>query len=82
MQKMIEHIEQLLLRNDCVIVPGLGGFVANRTAAEVTGAFVVPSRRIMLFNVLLTYNDGLLAQEYMRCDRLTFQQAIDRKSVV
>ncbi|MBP5135104.1 MAG: SPOR domain-containing protein [Paludibacteraceae bacterium] len=74
---MIEHIEQLLLRNDCVIVPGLGGFVANRTAAEVTGAFVVPSRRIMLFNVLLTYNDGLLAQEYMRCDRLTFQQAMD-----
>ena len=26
---LVKHIETLLLENDCVIVPGLGGFIAH-----------------------------------------------------
>ena len=31
MIELSQHIEVLLLENDCVIVPGLGGFVAHYT---------------------------------------------------
>ena len=33
MIELSQHIEVLLLENDCVIVPGLGGFVAHYTPA-------------------------------------------------
>ena len=33
MIELAQHIEALLLENDCVIVPGLGGFVAHYTPA-------------------------------------------------
>ena len=33
MIELAQHIEVLLLENDCVIVPGLGGFVAHYTPA-------------------------------------------------
>ncbi len=76
MQKLISNIEYLLLRHDCVIIPNYGGFVANRVGAKVSERYVMPSSRILLFNPLLTYNDGLLAQEYMRRDKISFAQAM------
>ena len=33
MIELAQHIEVLLLENDCVIVPGLGGFVAHYAPA-------------------------------------------------
>lgn len=33
MIELAQHIEALLLENDCVIVPGLGGFVAHYASA-------------------------------------------------
>lgn len=33
MIELAQHIEALLLENDCVIVPGLGGFVAHYAPA-------------------------------------------------
>ena len=45
MIELAKHIEVLLLENDCVIVPGLGGFIAhNRPATWRTdsGEFFPP----------------------------------------
>jgi hypothetical protein len=57
-----KHIKTLLLQHDCVILPGLGGFVANYRPAEfdsVRNTAIPPSKQI-LFNHNLVHNDGLL----------------------
>ena len=61
MIELAKHIEVLLLENDCVIVPGLGGFIAhNRPAciAGTDGKFIPPMRTIG-FNPQLIMNNGL-----------------------
>lgn len=67
MEELARHIEVLLLENDCVIVPGLGGFIAHdqpSAKADDEDVFTPPSRSIG-FNPLLRLNDGLLIQSYM-----------------
>lgn len=57
-----KEIAELLRTNDCVIVPGLGGFVANYVPAFIHPehhTFNPPSRQIA-FNARLNANDGLL----------------------
>lgn len=64
--QLARHIEILLLSNDCVIVPSLGGFVAHHICARYVpdeGLFLPPLRTIG-FNPQLTLNDSLLAQSY------------------
>ncbi len=65
---LARHIELLLLEHDCVIVPGLGGFIANYADAlysrEDEHIFLPPYRTIG-FNPQLQMNDGLLVQSYM-----------------
>lgn len=55
-------IRELLLKHDCVIIPGFGAFIGNYFPARVDrkeGLFEPPSRKIT-FNRHLTGNDGLL----------------------
>ncbi len=75
------HISTLLRRHDCVIVPGIGAFVATRQSAqydEVTGRFMPPARLIS-FNPAITHDDGLLASSISRRQKISFEQA--RESV-
>lgn len=68
MISLARHIELLLLEHDCVIVPGLGGFIANHTEAQYTGDeehLFLPPYRTIGFNQQLQVNDGLLVQSYM-----------------
>ena len=56
------YIQELLMVHDCVILPGLGGFIANYKPAEIhpeQGTIHPPSKQI-LFNTNLVHNDGLL----------------------
>ena len=49
MIELAKHIEVLLLENDCVIVPGLGGFIAHNRQAEFKESenrFTAPARTI------------------------------------
>lgn len=72
------HIESLLLDNDCVIVPELGGFIAHYQSAyyeEAEGLFIPPTR-IVGFNPQLTMNDGLLAQSYMQAYHTDYSDAL------
>lgn len=57
-----KYIRELLLQHDCVILPGLGGFVANYKPAEFDASqkTVLPPSRQILFNPNLVHNDGLL----------------------
>lgn len=71
MISLSRHIELLLLDHNCVIVPGLGGFIANTASAVYNGGsdgdklFIPPYRNIG-FNPQLQVNDGLLVQSYMQ----------------
>ena len=67
MIELAQHIEVLLLENDCVIVPGFGGFVAHyapATHVKEENLFLPPTRTIG-FNPQLKLNDGVLVQSYM-----------------
>ena len=77
MIELAKHIEVLLLENDCVIVPGLGGFIAHNRQAEFKEAenlFSSPARTIG-FNPQLVMNDGLLVQTYMQAYNTDFPDA-------
>ena len=77
MIELTKHIEVLLLENDCVIVPGLGGFIAHHQPAhyeEEEGVFLPPTRTVG-FNPQLTMNDGLLTQAYMQTYHTDFPDA-------
>lgn len=77
MIELAKHIEVLLLENDCVIVPGLGGFIAHHHSSafnKETGEFLPPMRSIG-FNPQLIMNDGLLVQSYMQAYNTDFPDA-------
>lgn len=82
MIELSRHIESLLLDNDCVIVPELGGFIAHYQSAyyvEEERIFFPPTR-IVGFNPQLTMNDGLLAQSYMQMYHMDYSDAMNRIS--
>ena len=83
MIELTKHIEILLLENDCVIVPGLGGFIAHYQPAhyEEDECVFVPPTRMVGFNPQLTMNDGLLAQAYMQTHHTDFSDATKMISV-
>lgn len=77
MIELAKHIEILLLDNECVIVPELGGFITHYQPAhyeESEGLFVPPVRTVG-FNSQLTMNDGLLIQSYMQAYHTDFSDA-------
>jgi len=79
--KISENITKLLFEQDCVIIPGFGGFVANYKPAQVDydrNIFAPPSKEIS-FNVQLAHNDGLLVSEVSRTSGLGYPGA--RKNV-
>ena len=79
MIELAKHIEVLLLENDCVIVPGLGGFIAHYRSSiynKEMREFYPPVRTIG-FNPKLVMNDGLLVQSYM--SKTGFQHFIKYK---
>ena len=78
MERIIEHIERLLLQHDCVIIPDFGGFVLQSIPAEYLeeSDFFKPMRKEIVFNPTLTHNDGLLTESYMQYYAFNFSNAL------
>lgn len=74
------HIEILLLKSDCVIVPGLGGFVASHVAARYDAGdkMFIPPVRTLGFNPKLSVNDSLLVQSYSDAYDMSYPDALAR----
>ena len=74
------HIEILLLSNDCVIVPGFGGFMAHHVDARYDGRdnMFLPPLRTVGFNPQLTMNDSLLALSYVETYDISYPEALRR----
>lgn len=76
------HIEILLLNNNCVIVPGLGGFMTHHVCAQYypdTQSYLPPLRQLG-FNANIQINDSLLAQSYIEAYDISYPEAIRRIS--
>ncbi len=72
------HIEILLLKHDCVIVPGFGGFVAHHVSAQFDKAdrTMLPPKTTVGFNQQLTMNDSLLVQSYIETYDYSYPEAL------
>ena len=71
------EIKNLLYHQDCVIIPEIGGFVANYKSAEVDydrNVFSPPSKEIG-FNNQLVHNDGLLISTISMSTGLAYPDA-------
>lgn len=81
-----KEIVELLSTNDCVIVPGIGGFIANYVPAFIhpqQHTFHPPSRQIA-FNAKLKTNDGLLTHYISQKLGISYSQASEyiKKEVI
>ena len=80
MIELDRHIEILLLSNDCVIVPGLGGFMTHHVGARYDDKdqMYLPPLRTLGFNPQLTMNDSLLVQSYIEAYDISYPEALRR----
>ena len=76
MKNLAQHIESLLIQHECVIVPGLGGFVTYRDKASIRNNRLYAPAQKVRFNQLLTYQDGLLAEAYMQDRHINYTTAL------
>jgi nucleoid DNA-binding protein len=78
--RFISHqLHRLLPDHDCVVIPGLGGFVCNDRPARYDAAReeLIPPAKDMLFNERLIHNDGVLAHELSAASGLSYTEALD-----
>lgn len=78
--ELSRHIEILLLSNDCVIVPDLGGFMAHHIDAryDEQEQMFLPPLRTLGFNPQLKMNDSLLVQSYIEAYDISYPEALRR----
>lgn len=75
-----EHIESLLYRYDCVILPKFGAFLAQRVPAEINASThtFYPPKKVISFNRQLRENDGLLANQLVKSEEITYALALQK----
>ena len=79
-KQLERHIEILLLSNDCVMVPGLGGFMTHHVCSTYSenDHQMFPPLRTLGFNPKLKANDNLLAQSYVEAFDISYPEAMQR----
>jgi len=72
------HIGKLVLEHECVIIPGLGGFLTNYHAAEINRQYhlIQPPSRKLVFNAQLNSNDGFLAHYLSQRLDISFKSSL------
>ena len=75
--KIARYIGDLLYDYECIVIPGLGGFLTNDKPASIqpnTHHFRPPYKQVM-FNAYLKTNDGLLVNYIAREENISYQEA-------
>lgn len=73
-----QHIESLLYRYQCVVVPSFGAFLTQNKSAflqKESNTFFPPSRELS-FNAQLQSNDGLLITHISQVEKMTYEEAL------
>lgn len=74
-----DHIQYLVSRHDCVVVAGLGAFVAQYEPARLSsdGLMLMPPCRTLVFNSMISHDDGLLVGSVARREGVSYDSAKD-----
>mgnify|MGYP006299101073 CR=1 FL=1 len=77
MSTLSKYISDLLFLHNCVIVPELGGFVAEFRSAVIDDQreMIYPPSKSLAFNNALRRNDGLLVNYIAHKRELTYEAA-------
>ncbi len=78
MISICEHIEYLINRHDCVVVPGWGAFIAQYQSAhyDANRGIMMPPVRSIGFNPSINHSDGLIATSVMRREAVSYNAAV------
>lgn len=78
MNLLDHHLHRLFLDHDCIVVPGLGGFVCNRKPARYDDKRqeLIPPSRTILFNERIVHHDGVLVQAIAQKSGLSLDEAL------
>ncbi len=70
-------IVDLLMKHNCVVVPGFGGFIGKKIPAKLESAsgILIPPSKQFLFNINLIENDGLLVHYISAKSATEYQNA-------
>ena len=72
--KISKYIGELLFEYECIVIPGLGGFITNDIPAKIQNdqrTFIPPSKKIV-FNAFLKTNDGLLINQIAKAENISY----------
>lgn len=77
MNTLIRHIEYIISRKDCVIIPGIGAILAKHESARIVKStgLLLPPRRAFTFNKEIDHNDGTLAWSIARAESISYETA-------
>lgn len=77
---LAQQIQNLLYDYDCVIVPGLGGFIGNYSSAKTDDLRhrFHPPRKEISFNQQLVNNDGLLINSIAQSEGIPYTEAAEQ----
>ncbi|MDD4848379.1 MAG: hypothetical protein PHR53_06435, partial [Bacteroidales bacterium] len=73
-----KYIVELLQSHECVVLPGLGGFITRHEGATIHPGqnLCTPPTRTVLFNDQLVNNDGLLAHYIADKEQIDYDVAL------
>jgi hypothetical protein len=74
------YINELLFDQNCVVVPGLGGFITRRVPSQINPVSnkITPPGKKVAFNQGLNINDGLLAKHISEKEQITYEEALEK----
>lgn len=77
MERLTSNINKLISRHNCVILPGMGAFLAHNVSATYNAEDQVfmPPHRTLGFNPQVNVDDALLLSEYLKDSSLTYEEA-------
>lgn len=78
MMDVVKHINELLFRYECVIIPGFGAFLTHHQSAYVDKQtdIIMPPSKTLSFNKQLQTNDGLLANHLAKTYGISYLEAL------
>ncbi len=76
-QNIPKYIKQLLYNHECIIVSGLGAFIAHNDSAIIDEKknYFSPNKKSISFNSEIKKNDGLLANYIAEIENISYEEA-------
>ena len=77
--KIEQYISQLLIRYQCVTVPGFGAFLTEFQSAQLdeNSHSFYPPKKMVSFNPFIKNNDGLLANHLAQAEKISYEIAVN-----